>query len=53
MVEVLEDIQKNQYSEMGKDPVTGEETHYVINGENYDRASKMTSEPFTGTAETV
>lgn len=52
MVEVLEDIRKNQYSEMGKDPVTGEETHYVINRENYDRASKMTSEPFTGTAET-
>ena len=53
MVEILTDIKKNQHrEEMKKDPVTGEETHYIINGEEYERASKMTSEPFTGSAET-
>jgi hypothetical protein len=31
---------------MYKDPITGEETHYIIDGKNYKRVTRFTSEPF-------
>jgi hypothetical protein len=55
---VLEKIKENEYKGMVIDPITKEETHYKITPEisgvpdQFDRITRKTSEPFTGTKET-
>jgi len=55
---VLEKIKENEYKGMVIDPITKEETHYKITPEisgvpdQFDRITRKTSEPFTGSKET-
>jgi hypothetical protein len=55
---VLEKIKETEYKGMVIDPITKEETHYKITPEisgvpdQFDRITRKTSEPFTGTKET-
>jgi hypothetical protein len=58
VVEILNSIEANDLEKdsdgnivMYKDPVTGEETHYLIKGEMYERVTSKTSPPFTGDAQ--
>lgn len=58
LVEVLNAIEANDLEKdengnikMYIDPVTGEETHYLIKGEMFERVTSVTSPPFTGDAQ--
>jgi hypothetical protein len=47
IVELLNEIEpENTKVQMYADPVTGEETHYIIDGKKYPRITRLTSEPF-------
>lgn len=49
IVELLNEIEQEGEENklpMFKDPVTGEETHYIIDGKKFPRITRLTSEPF-------
>jgi len=58
VIQILNAIDKNDLERdengnilMFKDPVTGEETHYLIKGDKFERVTSKTSPPFTGDAQ--
>lgn len=58
VIQILNAIDRNDLEKdesgnikMYKDPVTGEETHYLIKGEMFERVTSKVSPPFTGDAQ--
>jgi hypothetical protein len=57
LVNILDNIEKEEFKGMYKDPITGEETHYLIQtaddlaAKKFDRTTSRTSDPFNGPKE--
>jgi len=51
IVTILDKIQSEFDKEMLKNPITGEDEYYVVNGQKLQRITNISSDPFTGTKE--
>jgi hypothetical protein len=48
---VLDNIQGHFAEDLEKDPITGEDKFYIVNGQRHQRITNISSDPFTGTQE--